>query len=140
MTIGIIILIIIILLCIFVVIFIIYNYKQMKGYSKEKYEKNIKEFVKYDGCSGGMSILWKMFGKVPPWENCCDIHDQPYFKGGTESERKAADIELRKCVKNNGHSNWGNLMYYLVRIGGSPLLPFSWRWGYGKPYYTGYQN
>ena len=39
---------------------------------------------KYDGCSGGMSWAWRfLFRKNPPWEGCCDVHDQPYAKGGT---------------------------------------------------------
>lgn len=120
-------------------IFIVYNFWQMMGYPKEIYEKNIKKFVKYDGCSGGMSLFWRLFGKVPEWESCCDTHDQPYFKGGTYEEKKKADTELRECVANTGNKFWADMMYYLVQVGGSPKLPFSWRWGFGRKYYADYE-
>ncbi len=97
--------------------------------------------VKYDGCSGGMSFFWKkLTGKPPPWEGCCDAHDQPYAKGGTRSDRLEADSKLRKCVSDNGHPIWAFLMYYGVRMGGSPRFPFPWRWGFNKPYYTPYED
>jgi hypothetical protein len=126
------------IILILLIIFIIYNWDQMKGYPKEIYDENIKKFVKYDGCSGGMSMLWKLFGKTPEWEHCCDDHDQPYFKGGTYEEKKKADKELKQCVEKTGNKFWANVMYPLVQVGGSPKLPFSWRWGFGKKYYTGY--
>lgn len=88
-----------------------------------------------DGCSGYMTKLWKFFtGKVPPWNDCCKEHDIPYHKGGTKEERIKADKGLRKCVKNKGYKviAWG--MEKAVRMGGHPLLPTSWRWGYGYKY------
>lgn len=92
---------------------------------------------KYDGCSGGMSKAWRLlFRKAPPWEHCCDIHDQPYAKGGTKLERKIADQRLRVCVANNGHPVWAFLMYYAVRIGGVPWLPTPWRWGFNTKRYS----
>ncbi|MBC7712580.1 MAG: hypothetical protein H7177_04550, partial [Rhizobacter sp.] len=36
------------------------------------------------------------------WGNCCFTHDLHYWIGGTESERKDADKELKACVKNAG--------------------------------------
>ena len=30
--------------------------------------------------------------------------------------------------------NYLNTMHYLIQLGGSEKLPFSWRWGFGKPY------
>jgi hypothetical protein len=69
-----------------------------------------------DGCSGGMSSLWRFIAVrypafaeahegAPPWEHCCVTHDRAYHAGGTgqNSEesytaRIAADEELRRCV------------------------------------------
>jgi len=69
-----------------------------------------------DGCSGGMSSVWRgvaqVFpefrdtqGKTPPWEQCCVIHDQAYHLGGEDSTpfasfqaRLVADEQLRVCV------------------------------------------
>ena len=86
---------------------------------------------KYDGCSGYMSIGWRFcFKKDPPWEGCCDKHDQPYAKGGTAAERKAADVALLRCVVDTGHPWWAVVMYIGVRMGGVPWLPTPWRWGF----------
>ena len=91
---------------------------------------------KYDGCSGGMSKTWrKVSGKNPPWEACCDDHDQAYAKGGTCLDRLMADIKLRRCVSNNGHPIWAFFMYYGVRLGGVPYLRTPWRWGFATKCY-----
>ena len=92
---------------------------------------------KYDGCSGGMSTTWRiLFGKNPPWENCCDAHDQPYARGGSKLDRLMADLNLRSCVAKNGYPVWAFLMYYGVRAGGVPWLPTPWRWGFNTKHYT----
>lgn len=86
---------------------------------------------KFDGCSGGMSAGWrKLFNAPPPWETCCDIHDQPYAVGGTKQERLDADIALFNCVSKRGYPTWAVLMFIAVRVGGHPRLPFPWRWGF----------
>lgn len=88
--------------------------------------------TKYDGCSGGMSAAWrKAFGTAPPWEHCCDLHDQPYARGGTAAQRAEADRKLRECVAANGHPAWAWAMWAAVRLGGVPWLPTPWRWGFG---------
>ena len=65
------------------------------------------------------------------WLACCIEHDFAYWCGGDAAARKSADEGLRACVSQRGHPGIGNVMYYGVRVGGHPLLPFSWRWGYG---------
>lgn len=65
------------------------------------------------------------------WRECCIEHDMAYWCGGDARSRKAADEGLRACVARHGHPTIGALMYYGVRAGGHPLLPFPWRWGYG---------
>ncbi|MEG7522336.1 MAG: hypothetical protein M3H12_04455 [Chromatiales bacterium] len=92
---------------------------------------------KYDGCSGGMSFFWKnVLGKTPPWEGCCDAHDQRYAVGGTEEQRWQADLELKACVTNKGHPNWASVMWVMVRMGGVPWLPLPWRWGFDTTYWN----
>lgn len=88
-----------------------------------------------DGCSGGMSWVWKkLTGNPPPWESACIEHDRAYHKGGTRSARKAADLKLAADVTMSGHPYIAVAMYGAVRIGGHPLWPFPWRWGYGWKY------
>lgn len=64
------------------------------------------------------------------WVACCIAHDIPYWCGGSEQDRKEADQELMRCVKNKTQV-MGNIIYAGVRIGGLPWLPTPWRWGYG---------
>lgn len=85
-----------------------------------------------DGCSGGMSALWQLvFRRSPPWEDLCITHDKAYWLGGSRQERLEADRKLLIGVIDNGYPLIGFLMYYAVRFGGHPALPFSWRWCYG---------
>jgi hypothetical protein len=96
-----------------------------------------------DGCSGGMTAIWKfLWRKDPPWNNCCVEHDKLYWKGGSRKDREEADWALVECVSNNGYPIFAYLMWCAVRIGGNPLLPFSWRWGYGWKYsrFRGYSS
>ena len=91
--------------------------------------------IKYDGCSGGMSISWHaILQRPPPWEACCDANDRLYVKGGTHLERREADISLYECVRKNGHPFWAALMWVGVRFGGAPFWPTPYRWGFGCKY------
>ncbi len=83
-----------------------------------------------------MSWFWqtciKPFTKTDiPWRGCCVEHDKEYWEGGTWTDRRNADLALAKCVGERGYPIIGWLMYAGVRLGGCPLWPFSWRWGYG---------
>lgn len=64
------------------------------------------------------------------WAGCCFTHDLNYWVGGTEEDRKIADIELKSCVKNYSDSLNSFLMYMGVRMGGDPG-DASYSWGYG---------
>ena len=77
-----------------------------------------------DGCS---------FWPNSAWTECCLKHDYMYWCGGDTSQRLEADRELRTCV-NAVASGMGTIMYPGVRAGGAPLLPTSFRWGYGYPW------
>ena len=72
------------------------------------------------------------------WQACCVAHDKAYWRGGTYSEREAADAELEACVAELGLDTLGTTMYLGVRVGGSPWFPTSYRWGYAWPYLRGY--
>lgn len=121
-----------------------------------------------DGCSGGLSVGWdwlaerqpryrELFGRRPPWEACCVIHDWAYWNGGSAdgyARRLEADRELHRCVVASGarqvpeiaarlhlpetaltlsFAAAADLMFVAVRAGGVPCTPLPWRWGYGHP-------
>jgi hypothetical protein len=104
-----------------------------------------------DGCSGGMSWLWRtVAGVAPPWEGACVEHDFAYWQGGTRGERRAADRALREHVlaKAGDYALIGAAlmrtcawaMWAAVRLGGGPLWPTDYRWGYGWKWPHGYQR
>jgi hypothetical protein len=61
-----------------------------------------------------------------------------YWCGGRAGEREQADERLRACVAEHGGNGIATLLYWGVRVGGHPWLPFYWRWGYGWPWARGY--
>lgn len=92
-----------------------------------------------DGCSGGMSWFWEtFFNKLPPWEDLCIKHDREYWHGGYAEQRYLADVTLYYGVVLKGYPKLGRLMFWAVRIGGHPIWPFPWRWGYGYPYFKSF--
>lgn len=74
------------------------------------------------------------------WLTCCQAHDFAYWKGGTYQDRLDADKELKFCVAETGNPKIAELMLAGVRVGGTPYLPTKFRWGYGWPYFRGYQE
>jgi hypothetical protein len=94
-----------------------------------------------DGCSGGMTALWRLlWRRDPPWNGACVEHDKAYWAGGSITDRRIADRNLMSAVTLNGHPLFAFAMWCAVRIGGHPLLPMSWRWGYGFKYPRGYTS
>ena len=73
------------------------------------------------------------------WLSCCTAHDSAYWQGGSYAERLQADNDLRSCVAKTGQPEIAKLMLAGVRVGGTPYLPTSFRWGYGWPYLRGYK-
>lgn len=65
------------------------------------------------------------------WCFACDYHDFVYWQGGTFADRLAADKKLRAEICETGHPFAAAVAFAGVRVGGSPLLPTPWRWGYG---------
>lgn len=73
------------------------------------------------------------------WCECCFVHDLAYWRGGTEAERLAADERLRDCVAaKTGDARLASAMFEAVRVGGAPVFPNWYRWGYGWPYGRAY--
>ena len=95
-----------------------------------------------DGCSGGMSSIYaqlkflhKKHGKTLEWRQCCEIHDEAYYYGGSKEQKKTADEKLGVCVtKVVGSQFFGKTMQIAVKIGGGPYLPTPYRWGYGEDF------
>lgn len=73
------------------------------------------------------------------WADCCVAHDRAYWRGGTAQERERADAALRACVARGGHPVLASVMHRGVRLGGMPLWPVWYRWGYGWGYGRGYE-
>jgi hypothetical protein len=83
-----------------------------------------------DGCSRFPDTSWNV--------ECCIEHDIAYWCGGTPEQRKAADAAFGECVAGNSFGAMGNSMELGVRVGGHPLWPTHYRWGYGHAYSPGY--
>ncbi|WP_426358373.1 hypothetical protein ACPUVO_18385 [Pseudocolwellia sp. HL-MZ19] len=88
-----------------------------------------------DGCS---SFPDGTFKQKELWLNCCEKHDFDYWKGGTYEDRVVSDNNLKQCVSEVGEPEVALLMLAGVRVGGTPYLPTSFRWGYGWSYPKGY--
>ena len=90
-----------------------------------------------DGCS---SFPEGTVAQDNLWLHCCVQHDLAYWKGGSYEEQLAADQALKECVLQTGESAVSVLMLAGVRVGGTPYLPTTFRWGYGWPYMRGYKE
>src|SRR6266853_393551 len=85
-----------------------------------------------DGCSLFPDGTWRNRDR---WFGCCYVHDVRYWEGGAQEARKRADSALRACVlEATGDEVLANLMYDGVRVGGHPVFPTPYRWGFGWPY------
>ncbi len=73
------------------------------------------------------------------WLECCTAHDLAYWQGGTYEQRLNADEALQLCVAQAGEEEIAELMLAGVRVGGSPYWITTYRWGYGWPYWNGWQ-
>ena len=73
------------------------------------------------------------------WLSCCEAHDYSYWQGGSYQQRVDADEALRSCVAQTGQPAIAKLMLAGVRVGGTPFLPTTFRWGYGWGYPRGYK-
>lgn len=91
-----------------------------------------------DGCS---QFPDGTLAKKNLWCDCCINHDVAYWQGGNREQKKQADESLRKCVEHKtGSSLLADTMFYAVTVGGSPVFPTEYRWGYGWRYGRGFQS
>ncbi len=75
------------------------------------------------------------------WCECCITHDIAYWQGGSKLQKKTADKVLRDCVLNKtGNRLLADAMYYGVTVGGSPVYPIGYRWGFGWSYGRGFKT
>lgn len=117
-----------------------YSNQQMTDKELSAMTETLKPFTT-DGCSGGMSWLWRLIlRRPPPWEGDCEAHDRLYHMGGTKAARLYGDRKLASRVAMRGYPIIAAGMYYAVRIGGHPWLPLPWRWGYGYKWPRGYRT
>ena len=91
----------------------------------------VRPFVT-DGCSRFPDTDWNTA--------CCVEHDLAYWCGGTAADREAADATFGACVAAKAGGFMGWFMETGVRVGGHPIFPSSYRWGYGHPYAGGYPS
>ena len=83
-----------------------------------------------DGCT--------LFPNKIPWHDfrpACLEHDISYWAGGTEEEKRAADIALRETISHTGPIGpvFGHIMYAGVKVFGDSWLTkkVNANWGYG---------
>lgn len=96
-----------------------------------------------DGCSGGLSWLWRnLYRTPPPWEALCIEHDRLYWSGGSREKRREVDLWFWRqlMLHPDVPGLWATAIWLAVRIGGYPLLPLPWRWGYGWRWPRGYSK
>jgi hypothetical protein len=82
------------------------------------------------------------------WLHCCIAHDLLYWQGGDQTDRKNADINLKKCIAGLGHKVTADLVYKGVRFGGGAFISKSFRnvfncrlgWGNGWEIARGYRK
>lgn len=90
-----------------------------------------KPFIS-DGCSAFVDASWDV--------ECCIEHDIKYWCGGTREQRSDADTEFGRCVSERSAGVVGWPMRAGVAVGGHPVFPTKYRWGYGRPYSGGYSS
>jgi hypothetical protein len=62
-----------------------------------------------------------------PYTQCCFRHDLEYWIGGTISDRKRADRNLRNCFRDMGYNLRSRMVFPAVRVFGKPYWGYAWR-------------
>ena len=75
---------------------------------------------KSNGCSGFREA--RFF-------SCCFVHDLAFWAGGTWSDRRQADLALRRCIVDISNGYIANLSYFLVRLTVVPGAIVNDGWG-----------
>lgn len=88
--------------------------------------EKISAALESDGCS--------MFPDGD-YRDCCVVHDNAYFAGGSWTMRWRADKRLFECVAGKPglqHKFIAPVMWLGVRVFGVSCLPTRFRWGFGR--------
>lgn len=101
-------------------------------FTKGLADKILRPFTS-DGCSVSPDGI-PATEKNQLWVECCVAHDTAYWLGGTKKEKKIADENLGKCIKQKGYSIVGSLFKNTVDKTGSAKTSLTFRWGYGWNY------
>lgn len=72
------------------------------------------------------------------WHSACTEHDRSYWRGGTRRQRLIADRQLKAEIEHSGNPLISKIYFLGIRLGGSPYFPAPWRWGFGRPWPSGY--
>jgi hypothetical protein len=91
----------------------------------------------------GVHWWWRATGRKDiskQVRNACITHDKAYWEGGSAWQRTIADANLSRDISSLNYPFLARLIFIGVSIGGHPLLPFPWRWGYGWKYPRGYSK
>ena len=90
-----------------------------------------------DGCSVPALLRLVMPVETEAARTACIVHDEAYYYGGSEDDRRHADERLREALIAAGMAPWRARVYYgSVRVGGGP----EWRvkgvsWSFGGEYF-----
>jgi hypothetical protein len=124
--------------------------------------------VAWETLAAAFPTFAEAHGDRPPWEACCVAHDRDYHLGGPDPSPEAsyaarveADAALGACVRATSAAAHGRLgevygleaetvdrlydavaeaMTLAVRVGGGPCSGLPWRWGYGWPSCTPFDD
>jgi hypothetical protein len=89
-------------------------------------ESEIARPFRTDKCTGYIEGTFK---NPDLWAHCCVEHDFYMWAGGTKSERKQADKNLKACIVKTGHPNHAELVFLAVKAGSySPVKLESKKW------------
>lgn len=88
-----------------------------------------------DGCSGSVSLLYALFGRLISCHGCCVLHDFLYWLGGDKEARRKADKLLQRCAAASGKitPGWFEKLHkekpaLAVLVSGVVPMRLFWRW------------
>jgi hypothetical protein len=93
----------------------------------------------FDRSTGGCSAPEFLSKLLPAFtlaneicRECCVIHDEIYYYGGTREDRRAADLALQSCIEGHGFPSVAEQYFFAVRLFGGPqhrIPKVSWAFG-----------
>jgi len=105
------------------------NIEELQKQANESTDLTVPKAFTTDGCTLSPNSFFGI-----ELVDICIEHDMKYWAGGSKDERLSADLDLRDGV-NSRVMLLGEIYYWGTRIGGHPIIPMPWRWGYGFDYW-----